>query len=125
MAAPGFFCTEILLKESETVPAGQLAVIRFLGTASGTLFCPFRGPLRCALGVVGTTFGTLVCPLLGALGLGAVLRLRAHDDTVNRALKLVRLEIQVRVIHICQVRVCHVFHCTVVVHRSWTMTPRV
>ena len=79
------FSGEIQLEDLETVPAAQPAVIRSLGTASGTLVCPFRGPLRCALGVVGTTFGTLVCPLFGALGLGAVLRLCAHGDIVNRA----------------------------------------
>ena len=64
---------EIQLEGLGTIPATQPAVLSSLGTASGTLACPFRGPLRCAVGVVGTTFGTLVCPSLGALGLGSVL----------------------------------------------------
>ena len=76
----------IQLKDLETAPATQIAVILSLGAASGNLMCPFCGPLRCALGVVGTTVGTLVCPLLGALGLGVVLRLCVHGDIVNRAL---------------------------------------
>ena len=83
MAVPTSFF-EIQSKDPETVPTAQTAVIPSLGTTYNTLVCPFRGPLRCALGVVGTSFGTLVCPLLGALGLGIVLRLCAHGDIVNR-----------------------------------------